>query len=119
MVTSDQTARRLIRAWLKATERDRLHSMRLAQVRGLRHVYARAYVLARPAERCLVVARPWMDAEPHLRERGKTHGHDIVHDFDWTIQAGDWCACAYVVTRTGGWTVAVGWRGRDDRGGQA
>ena len=109
-MTQKQQAQRLIRTWLAATVKDRTGSQR--DVRGLRHVFPRAYVIARPAPKCLVVARPWMDSEAQVKDWNQLHGCDVLHDFDWTLQAGDWCATAYAYTSTGGWTVAVKWPAR-------
>jgi len=76
-------------------------------IRGVRHVHPRAYIIAKPAPKCIVVAKPWMDSEPQVREIDRLHGTDIIHDFDESLKAGDWCATGYVSTPTSGWTCAI------------
>lgn len=77
------------------------------RVTGIRHVFPRAYVLARPAPGALILVRPWVDAEPHLRADSRQCGSVHVTAFDPGLQAGDWCAVAYVSTWTSGEHVAV------------
>jgi len=72
-----------------------------------RHVKPRSYVIGHAAERCLVVAECWADAEPQLKERTRAHPLNTVHVFDTSLKAGDWCITAYVNTKDFGQTVAV------------
>jgi len=97
-VTQKQQARQLVRRWLKQQK---------VAVVGLSHIHHRAYVIARPAPMCLVVAVPWMDMEPQLRALGIDSGVNVVRRFDDALRAGDWCATAYVQTATCGESVAV------------
>jgi hypothetical protein len=74
----------------------------------IRHVHPRCYVVARPADGCLVVAYPSADLEPHLRDIARTSGvSQTVHIFDKDLQVGDWCSTAYVVHADCGQPVAV------------
>lgn len=78
-------------------------------IRSVRHIYPRAYVIAKPAPLCLVVVMPWVDAEPHMRDWEKSYGSTMLmsDSFDETIQSGDWCSVAYVATDTGGKSIAI------------
>jgi hypothetical protein len=99
-VTHDQKkAREKILKWC------RKRGMR--PVRGVRHVYPVAYVVGYAAERALIVARPWIYAEPHMRERDEMFPFDIIHTFDDALMPGQWCMTAYVSTATSGETVAI------------
>lgn len=73
----------------------------------IRHIYPRAYVVGRAAPLCLVVTRPWQDAEPQCREFDRKHPLAVLHTFDPALDAGMWCVTAYVVTAGSGETVAV------------
>lgn len=73
-----------------------------------RHVYARGYVLAKLAPQCLIVVRPWMDAEPHLQKWDRAHApHVWVRQFDESLNVGDWCITAYVCRSGSQETVAI------------
>lgn len=101
-ITGARAARVALKAWAERHWRK--------QIIGVRHVFPRAYVLARPAPRHIVVVRPWVDAEPHLREFDKLHcgAQSISGDcFDDALRAGDWCCCGYVSTATSGLIVAI------------
>lgn len=78
------------------------------EVVSVRHIHPRAYVLARPASCCLVVATPLCDAEPQIRNSPmRQDGSTIVHCFDGDLLPGDWCSVAYVNTKTSGEQIAV------------
>jgi hypothetical protein len=77
-----------VRAWCKKHGRPAL---------AVRHVYPRAYVVGRSAPLCLVVMRPWQDAEPQCQEFGRKHPLCVLHTFDPALDAGMWCATAYVL----------------------
>lgn len=53
--------------------------------------------------------KPWVDAEPHMREWERAHGSTTFNSdaFDPTLSVGDWCSMAYVATESGGWSVAI------------
>lgn len=72
-----------------------------------RHVSPRSYVVGRAAPLCLVVTRPWQDAEPQCQEFDKRHPLAVLHTFDPALDTGMWCALAYVVRDGGSETVAV------------
>ncbi len=72
-----------------------------------RHVHPRSYVVGYAASKCLIVARCWADSEPQTMEWNKQHPLEIVHEFDETLKAGDWCATAYVSTTGFGQPVAI------------
>lgn len=81
-------------------------------VHKISHIYPRAYVLARPASNCIIVACPPQDAEPHLKQvrtivASPEDGSRAVYVFDKSLKAGDWCSVAYVVTETTQECVAV------------
>ena len=71
------------------------------------HVYPRAYVLGSVASECLVVAEPWADAEPQMRDLIETHSLRTVRVFDRSLRAGMWCTTAYVCQRDAQETVAI------------
>ena len=78
-----------IRAW------HHKHDDQRRSVRGIAHIYPRAYVVAKIAPRCLVVAMPECDAEPQVRGQFWT-GCNWVRRFDDSLKAGDWCSVAYL-----------------------
>jgi hypothetical protein len=78
------------------------------KITTIRHVHPRCYVVARPADGCLVVAYPSADLEPHLRQIARTSGvSQTVHIFDPDLHVGDWCSTAYVVYADCGQPIAV------------
>ena len=67
------------------------------EVRSVSHVFPRAYVVAKVAVSCIVIAFPWQDAEPQVRDLDKEcGGFQWCRDFDMSLKAGDWCAVGYV-----------------------
>ncbi len=102
MNKQQKEARTLIENWLE--------KQGIKPIKPLRHVYPRAYVIGHAASACLVIARPWVDAEDHLKEQTRTNrGLDTVHTFDDKLKAGMWCASAYVCHGGVQETVAVAW----------
>ena len=99
MTTSSRKAKAAIAAWTAKTKRTR--------VLGVRHIHPRAYVVARLAESCLLVAVPWIDAEPQIMESCKKFGCQWITVFDHALKAGDWCAVGYVSTDGCGESVAI------------
>lgn len=87
-----------VRAWCKKNGKP---------AKAVRHVYPRAYVVGRAAPLCLVVTRPWQDAEPQCQEFDRKHPLSVLHTFDQALDAGMWCATAYVVRAGCSETVAV------------
>jgi hypothetical protein len=87
-----------VRAWCKKSGKP---------ADAVRHVYPRSYVVGRAAPLCLVVARPWQDAEPQCRDFGRNCPLQVIHTFDPALDAGMWCATAYVVRHGCSETVAV------------
>jgi hypothetical protein len=73
----------------------------------VRHIHPRAYVVGRAAPMCLVVTRPWQDSEPQCKDRDREYPLDVLHTFDAKLDAGMWCATAYVVRGGVQETVAV------------
>lgn len=71
------------------------------------HVQPRGYVVARLAESCLLVATPWLESEPQVREAHKRFGFEWVREFDRSLATGDWCSLAYVSTEGCGEQVAI------------
>ena len=63
------------------------------------HIFPRAYCVAKPAALCAVFVKPWMDAEPQVRnERYKGYSGSVtVYEGAENVNVGDWCAIAYVV----------------------
>lgn len=92
-------ARRAIREWFEKHERKTVISVR--------HVHPRAYVVARVAAKCLIVSKPWVDAEPQVAEHEMAFPTDTVHVFDETLDQGDWCMTGYVASAGCGQPVAV------------
>lgn len=87
-----------VRAWCKKNG---------TPAKSIRHIHPRAYVIGKPAPLCLVVAMPWQDSEPQCQASNKRNPLDIIHTFDHSLDAGDWCATAYVVRDGIQETVAV------------
>ena len=77
------------------------------KVQEIRHIHPRAYVIGRVAPMCLIVAVPWQDSEPQCMDFDRRNPLSIIHTFDGSLQAGDWCAAGYIVTSGGSETVAV------------
>ena len=82
------SAARAITAWCERNE--------LAPIKPLRHVHRLAYVVGHAAPLCLVVALPWPDSEPQTAYFDRRHPLKMVHKFDKSLKAGDWCSVAYV-----------------------
>ena len=72
-----------------------------------RHVHARAYVVGYASSACLIVARCWVDSEPQTKEWDKKYPLQIIHKFDSSLKAGDWCITAYINTIGSGESVAI------------
>jgi len=62
---------------------------------SIRHIFPRAYIVAKPAPSCIVVAMPWQDAEKQVRD-SRYSSYNTVHTFEDNLNAGDWCSVAYV-----------------------
>lgn len=76
----------------------------------LSHIYTRAYIIARPAHCCIIVARPPVDAKPQIKKLQSKLSEDnteMCHVFDKSLKAGDWCSMAYVSTANSGEPVAI------------
>jgi hypothetical protein len=65
------------------------------------------YVIGYAAPGCLIVAVPWMTAEPLVREWDRDNPLKIFHTFDPALRAGDWCISAYVRREGCGEPVAI------------
>jgi hypothetical protein len=72
-----------------------------------RHVHPRAYVVGYAAPLAIVVAQPWMDSEPQVRDYTRRNPLTIVRNFDRSLKAGDWCITAYVCRDGSQETVAI------------
>ena len=94
------TARNLIRRWVKAN-RDG------ARVTSICHVHPLVYVIGHAASGCLIVAVPWPNSEPNVREWDRQYPLNMVRQFDQSLKAGDWAMTAYVSTDMGGETYCV------------
>ena len=60
------------------------------------HIFPQAYVVGYAAPGCLVVAVPWMDAEPQVQDFDRANPLKIIRRFDGQLRAGNWCSVAYV-----------------------
>jgi len=87
-----------LRAWCKKEK---------MEITSIRHLHPRAYVVGKCGSSCLVVALPWADAEPALKQHEKDNGLDTVTVFDHRLKTGDWCTYAYISTERGGEPVAI------------
>lgn len=76
-------------------------------IRKLSHISPTCYVIGFAAPGCLIIARPWMDAEPQVRDFQKSNPLDIVRNFDRSLKPGDWCIAAYVSTDGCGESYAI------------
>ena len=65
------------------------------EVNCVRHIYPRAYIIAKTAPSCIVVATPWQDSENHIRDK-KYSSFNTIRTFDDSLNVGDWCGVAYV-----------------------
>lgn len=74
--------------------------------RSVCHIFPRAYCVAKPAPGCAVFAIPWQDAEKQVR-KPEYSSSETVHQNVKHIQVGDWCAIAYIQTRTSGQTYVI------------
>ncbi len=79
----------------------RKRAMRLKGVRQVRHIYPRAYCVAKSAPGCAVFVTPWTDAEPQIRQKSFSSSH-IVRSGVELVHAGDWCSLVYLCTSFGG-----------------
>ena len=79
-----------MRKWVKD------QGMALDGTIAVRHIFPRAYCVAKPAPLCAVFATPWMDAE-ELVKMEKYSASVIVNEGVKDVKVGDWCAIAYVV----------------------
>ena len=68
-----------------------------APAESVRHVHPRAYVIGRAGPERLIVAMPWQDSEPQCKEFDKENYLKQVRTFDKSLDAGMWCAMAYVM----------------------
>ena len=71
---------------------------------SVRHIYPRAYCVARPALRCFIFAIPPRDSEDQVKQFNEAVGFNsrsqIISGFrnqdDMDVDVGDWCAIAYI-----------------------
>jgi len=77
------------------------------EAQEVRHIHPRAYVIGRAASMCLVVSVPWQDSEPQCQGFDRKHPINVLHRFDESLDAGMWCATAYVVAEGCSEAVAV------------
>lgn len=90
-----------IRAWHHEHKSDQWD-----EARGVSHIYPRAYVLAKLAPQCVILAIPECDAEPQLQ--GPTYfGFQWCRRFDDSLVTGGWCSVAYLSTDGCGEHVAI------------
>jgi len=79
-----------MRKWVKD------QGMKLHGSKSVSHIFPRAYCIAKPSPCCALFVKPWMDAEPLVRNKNDSSS-DIVREGVNDVQVGDWCALAYVV----------------------
>jgi hypothetical protein len=72
-----------------------------------RHLHPRSYVIGFAAPLCLIVARCWADSEQQTQKWNNDYPLQIIHNFDDSLKAGDWCITAYVSTATSGEPIAI------------
>ena len=75
--------------------------------KSILHVHPRVYVIGRAAPGCLIVARPWQDSERYRQDFDRANPIQQIHEFDKSLDAGMWCATAYVVRPGSSEPVAV------------
>lgn len=79
------------------------------QVKGclsVSHIFPRCYCVAKPAPSCAIFATPWQDAEKQIR-KPEYSSYETVYENVANVQAGDWCALAYVSTSTSGQSYVI------------
>ncbi len=78
-----------------------------ALIRSPRHIHPRAYVIGYAGPGCIVVASPWVDAEPMCKKFEKDNTLEIIRKFDKSITAGSWVTTSYVITKSAGEPIAI------------
>ena len=61
---------------------------------SVHHLHPRAYCVAKPAIQMAILAVPTPDREPQVRDEPWTV---VQNESAGTVNAGDWCAVAYIV----------------------
>lgn len=77
------------------------------EARKARHIFPRAYCLAKPSPQCAVFAVPLCDAEPQARSPQCDSTTILYGESVADVSAGDWCALAYVITPTFGQKIVL------------
>ena len=73
-------------------------------VKSVRHVFTRAYCVAKPAPLCAVFAVPSMDCEPQVKD---THFVTVQNETASSVSLGDWCSLAYLSTSHSGMPYVI------------
>lgn len=98
--TRKQKAKAVVTAWLAKNRKQ-------WKVLSISHVYPCCYVIGYAAPLRLVVARPWMDSEPHMATFDMNSPIETSNDFETSLKPGDWCISAYVMAKGRGTVVFV------------
>jgi hypothetical protein len=87
----------------------RIEAAAKKQVKGclsVRHIFPRAYCVAKPAPGCAIFVIPWQDAEKQVRKPEYSSSESVYQNVT-NVQVGDWRAIAYVNTFTSGETYVI------------
>jgi len=74
--------------------------------KSVRHIFPRAYCVAKTAPSCAVFAIPWQDAEEQIR-KPEHSSYETVYQNVGNVKAGDWCSLAYVVSPSSAETFVI------------
>lgn len=78
---------------------------------SVRHIFPRAYCVAKPATGCAVFAIPAMDAEPQLKllpSYPLCSSSEVIHgESVYGVNVGEWVSLAYLTTQNSGGTQVI------------
>ena len=74
------------------------------KVESVSHITPRAFCVAKTHAHCAVFAVPTCDREPQVCQ---SHYTTVQHKSCADVETGDWCAIAYVMTRSSGQPVVL------------
>lgn len=75
------------------------------KVTGVRHIHPVAYVVAKMAPMCLLVAVPWETAESQVRSHTRLYPYETLRLFHEDLATGSFCQIAYVCSnKNGSWS---------------
>lgn len=73
----------------------------------VRHIHPMSYVVGYSAPKCLIVAVPWIESEPQIKDFDRENPLKTINRFDASLLPGDWCITAYICTDYRNETIAI------------